>query len=665
MANAQGISGVSAYFSMMIGLSSIIPQRFKHTAFWLLGLIWLSFSHPLYSQTPGDSLLQAMETTVDSSQKLALLQEIYQPLIYDDPQSCIRYARQALEIAEGLNDFEGEVDALQTIAWVYQGLSYLDLALDRSLRAERICKAKGLEEPLGNIYNTMGSIEYGNNNAVGAIDYFRRSLEIRRKFGPQSSVAASLNNIGLLSMETEELDTAREYLSSALGLYSEIDFKRGEITVMGNLGDLFRMEKDFNQARDQFQEAIDKADAASLEDLVVSLSYALAVTEKEAGNRARSRNLLEAIVDSSDRGNPLNAIVYGELAGMAEEKGELKKALTYLKIQSEINDSLKARERIDQLESVQTINKISLEEKELEFKEQQDALSQEEQLKRAQLVSGLYLLGAIFLLVIAVTLFLRFREHRRLSQRLSVEVEDRTEALVKANTELNTFIYQSSHDLRGPINTIMGLQQLLEDGSLETPQVATMLDRKVRQLEKGQRSLVHSMELRNREPTISPVKIRELLADVLKRIREDNASRTVDFQFDIENGLIFPIDPWVLAVTLEHLIDNAVVFQSNERNSWVKIGARVKGASLEISISDNGIGMSDEIRQHACQMFYRGSNQSTGNGLGLYNVQLAIDLLGGSIQFEGFPGKGTTVRAVFSEIREEEERPEPESIENS
>ncbi len=649
----------------MYGLFSIILHFIKHATIGLLGMIVLSFSNLLYSQAPDDSLLLIMKSTVDSSQKLSLLQEIYQPLIYDDPQSCIRYARQALEIAEDLRDFEGEVDALQTIAWVYQGLSYLVLALDRSFRAEHICKSKGLEEPLGNIYNTMGSIEYGNNNLRGAIDYFRRSLVIRRKFGPQSSVAASLNNIGLLSMETEEMDTAREYLTAALGLYKEIDFERGEITVMGNLGDLFRMEKDFNQARSQFQEAIDKAHTASLEDLVVSLNYALAVTEKEAGNLTQSRYLLEAIVDSSDRENPLNAIVYGELAGMAEEKGELKKALTYLKIQSEINDSLKARERVDQLESVQTINKISLEEKELEFKEQQDALSQEEQLKRAKLVSGLYLLGAIFLLVIAVTLFLRFREHRRLSRRLSVEVEDRTEALVKAHSELNTFIYQSSHDLRGPINTIMGLQQLLEDGSLETTQVATMLDRKVRQLEKGQRSLVHSMELRNREARRSLVDIRELLADVLKRIREDSASRSVDFRFDIESGLIFPIDPWVLAVTLEHLIDNAVVFRSNERNPWVKIGARLKGTSLEISISDNGIGMSDEVREHACQMFYRGSNQSTGNGLGLYNVQLAIDLLRGSIGFEGIPGKGTTVRVVFSEILEEEERPEPESIENS
>lgn len=613
----------------------------------LCGLLLLCFPSGIKADTGNDSLAKVLESIVDSSAKLATLQEIYTPLIYDDPQSCIRYARQALDIAVGLGDYEAEVDALQTIAWVYQGLNYLDLALDRSLKAEGICKTRGLEEPLGNIYNTLGSIEYGSGNPNEAINYFRRSLVIRRKFGPQSKVAASLNNIGMLSMEIEELDTARHYLNEALELYKEIDFERGEITVMGNLGDLDRMEKDFDAARSYFGNAILQAKEASLSDLEHTLQHALAITERDAGNRREARRLLEEIVDSTEGEDPLSAMVFGELAAMAEERGDLNKALTYLKLQAEIKDSLKAWEREDQLASVQTVNKISLEEKEIEFQEQQDALTKDAKLKRAQLVSGLYLVGALALLIVAITLFMRFREHRRLNRRLSVEVEERTDELLRANSELNTFIYQSSHDLRGPINTIMGLQQLLEGGTVETEQVANMLDRKVRQLEKGQRSLVHSMELRNRALSKTPVDIRELVADVIKNVRQGNRADKVDFQFDIQKGT-YSTDPWVISVLLEHLIDNAIVFSSEKRKARIRIGARILEDGLEMEISDNGIGMTEEVRQNATKMFYRGSNISTGNGLGLYNVQLAVDLLRGHLRFEGTPGKGTTIRLKFS-----------------
>ncbi len=596
----------------------------------------------------GDSINQVIASITDSTRKLATLQEIYTPLIYDDPQACIRYARQALEIAVLLGDFEAEVDALQTIAWVYQGLNYLDLALDRSLKAEQICKTNGLEEPLGNIYNTLGSIEYGTGNLKEAIDYFRRSLEIRRKFGPESSVAASLNNIGLLSMETEELDTARQYLQEALVLYKEIGFERGEITVMGNLGDLARIEENYGEARSSFQSAIDQAEGASLADLEFTLQHALAITERDAGNQGQARRLLEEIVDSTEGSDPLSAMVYGELAAMAEKNGDLRKALNYLKLQSAINDSLKVRERDDQLESVQTLNKISLEEQEIQFQQQQDALTKDAKLKRAQLVSGLYLIGALALLVVAITLFMRFREHRRLSQRLSVEVEERTRDLIHANSELNTFIYQSSHDLRGPINTIMGLQQLLEGGTVETAQVANMLDRKVRQLEKGQRSLVHSMELRNRKLESTVVNIKELVSEVVKQIVQGKEARNVKFQLDIEDQLTYQTDPWVLSVLLEHLVDNAVVFSSGKSKPRVRIGAKTTGETLELTIEDNGIGMTDEVKRQATKMFYRGSNRSTGNGLGLYNVQLAVDLLQGELHFEGTPGGGATIRIILA-----------------
>ncbi len=142
--------------------------------------------------------------------------------------------------------------------------------------------------------------------------------------------------------------------------------------------------------------------------------------------------------------------------------------------------------------------------------------------------------------------------------------------------------------------------------------------------------------------------IRELVDGVIKPFRQEKAASKVDFQFDIENGLTYQTDSWVLSILLEHLVDNAVVFSAEKNRPRVRIGARMKGETLELSVEDNGIGMTDEVKNQATKMFYRGSNRSTGNGLGLYNVQLAVDLLEGELHFEGTPGGGTTVRVTLA-----------------
>ena len=56
-----------------------------------------------------------------------------------------------------------------------------------------------------------------------------------------------------------------------------------------------------------------------------------------------------------------------------------------------------------------------------------------------------------------------------------------------------------------------------------------------------------------------------------------------------------------------------------------------KGENLEIRISDNGIGIKDDIRNQIFNMFYRGSEKSTGNGLGLYIVQKTVNKINGKI----------------------------------
>ncbi|MTI29233.1 sensor histidine kinase, partial [Xanthovirga aplysinae] len=68
--------------------------------------------------------------------------------------------------------------------------------------------------------------------------------------------------------------------------------------------------------------------------------------------------------------------------------------------------------------------------------------------------------------------------------------------------------------------------------------------------------------------------------------------------------------------------------------SYVKVGVRKKEEFLVIELRDNGLGMSEEVKEKVFDMFFRGIESSSGPGLGLYLVKNAVDFLKGRISLE-------------------------------
>ena len=91
-----------------------------------------------------------------------------------------------------------------------------------------------------------------------------------------------------------------------------------------------------------------------------------------------------------------------------------------------------------------------------------------------------------------------------------------------------------------------------------------------------------------------------------------------------------------------NIIGNAVKF--SKENGTVKISIdNDENDYITVSISDNGIGMSEEVQRHVFEKFYQGDNshKSKGNGLGLAIVKSVADLSGAKIEVESEPDKGS------------------------
>jgi signal transduction histidine kinase len=128
----------------------------------------------------------------------------------------------------------------------------------------------------------------------------------------------------------------------------------------------------------------------------------------------------------------------------------------------------------------------------------------------------------------------------------------------------------------------------------------------------------------------------QFIQSIKCRLSEVNADNRVRIEFENKVGDAFASDAVLLSHIIVNLMENSIVFRS-ENEPFVKCVLRTEGQRLMIEVMDNGIGIPPDIRDRIFEMFYRGSVKSKGNGLGLFIVKKALELLEGSIDIKSEP----------------------------
>lgn len=227
------------------------------------------------------------------------------------------------------------------------------------------------------------------------------------------------------------------------------------------------------------------------------------------------------------------------------------------------------------------------------------------------------------------------------------DLKSTLEELSERNFELDQLMYKTSHDLRSPLSSILGLVNLANLDPNNHQTYLNKIEGRIKKLDEFIRSMLNYARVNRGEIHFEQINLRELIQDCIRELDHLESFGSVKTDVNVSHeSHTFKSDPLRMRIIISNIISNAYKYHQPGVKSKLKIDASLNPMFAEIVIRDNGIGIQREHLKKIFNMFYRATEKSQGSGLGMYIVKQAIDKLKGSISVKSTFGKGTTIKIV-------------------
>jgi len=222
---------------------------------------------------------------------------------------------------------------------------------------------------------------------------------------------------------------------------------------------------------------------------------------------------------------------------------------------------------------------------------------------------------------------------------------EKNNELSKLNTELDRFVYSTSHDLMAPLSSVKGLIYLtrMSEDKNETSSLLSMMEERVESLQKFIRDISDYSRNSRIEVTNENFSIHKLVKSILENLRFYPNIKKINIELNIPANLHIISDPNRIQIVLSNLITNSIKYSDiSKENCFVKISTSIHETEVQFRIEDNGIGIKEDHLNSVFEMFYKASENSEGSGLGLYIVKQTIEKLNGTISVSSKYRMGTS-----------------------
>jgi two-component system NtrC family sensor kinase len=650
-----------------------------------------------------DSLRQVLDKTSNDTLKMFVYRCLGFHYQEKDRDSSFYFHSRQLAMARKLKMKIWQGDALDLTAWVLAYLKNYSLSVEYFLEGIKILEDKDCEKniwmpelfsdvkspekarlnSLGFIYNDLSQLYKGSGNRSSEIATLKKGLKIGEESKNDALIGLVCANLAQVYLSLGKLDSALNYGQNGLRHINTSGYKTYKGYVLNTLGNVYLKNKDYNTARNYFDSSIAASIAANSLLELPPVYLSVAELYRSEGKIDSAILFAKRALAGGDRvgGSEMLNQSYHTLYKLYEAKQDRDSAYAYLQLDKMLGDSLNAAEK----GKIYAYQDISFSE---QMKLREEAFQRSERESR---IRTYILIGGIGVIMIIAFLLYRNNLNRRkanlLLQKQNEEIESQKNKVEQALTALKSTqaqLIQSekmaslgeltagiAHEIQNPLNFVNNFSEVSEEmiveaeGSRqeagENSNVVTELLTDIKQnLQKinhhGKRAdaivkgmLQHSRSTTgNRELTDVNDLVDEYTKLAFHAFKGKDNSFDVKLQTDFDAAVgAIELAPQEIGRVLLNVLNNAF-YAVNERrkkdsafSAEVNVQTKKTTKGIEISVRDNGGGISANIVDKIFQPFFTTKPTGQGTGLGL---SLAYDIVkahGGELRTETKEGEGS------------------------
>lgn len=574
-----------------------------------------------------------------------------------------------------IDDREGVARSSNQTGKIYRFMGDYSTALDHHLRALKIYtdleNKKGIAVSMissGDAYQKLGKSDL-------ALDYFNQAIEMCKASNDETTIVDAYISKGDLHWHEGDNDLALYFFEEALkimGSDSKPGFDRSG--VINNLGNVYREKGDYSKALDYYDQSLSLSSSVGDKNLIAVIQKNIGITYKLTGDYQQATDFLRKSKDLAGQIR-LQGVYKESLEQLSEAyalAGNYKNALDYYKELSNLNQQVAQEQASDKISLIQLGYHLKDEAQKQTIREIDLNLRvlKERNIRNIIILFTLFSIAFIFILWSRYRMKLRTNtELKNLNTDLEKRVEERTKRLKEendrrkiahehaqqANESKNRFLANISHEVRTPINAIIGFCDITIKTGVEEQHKLNL--QRIKDSSEHLLALIKDLldysqiDIGKTELKKTPFHLKELMESVINAFFLDAKSKKLKIVLDIHENVPLDLlgDKEVIRQIMYNLIGNAVKF-TEEGGVNIKIQVSENGLEndkikLLCSVEDTGIGIS-KMKQKLIFMDFSQENDSTsrkygGAGLGLTISKHFIQLMDGEIWVESEKGKGS------------------------
>jgi len=581
-----------------------------------------------------------------------------------DYELALQYEKAALEMAYQINDEEAISFALNNLGVVYENRSNWPKALECYQKSLLIDERQKNYKDAAIAASNIASIHKIKGNYSDALEYCIKGMNYAGKIGFKTGLCYNYEYMGHIYVAQGNYDKAWEYQQKTLALQKEIGNQQGVVIAYRDLADILVLQGRLAEAMEYYNTSIKISQSISYKRTEISSYIGISVIYRKQQNVRKAYEYSKKAYGMATEMDDLKLISQsaGILAESSEKLGFYKEAYAAHAAFKTMSDSLYNEENIRRISNLEYEYKSEKEKALVKQEQQKKDRLQAEELKKQKLVRNTFIIGFLFMILLALIIWRGLVQKRKANQQLhakNLEINKQAKELIKSNQslkQLSQFKEEMTnmviHDLKNPLSTMIHvdiLAEVADKDELIKHLACRMLNMIENTLDVYKNETVELVLNKENQDLLTIINSAIEEVDFLAKFN------LLHFNILLENKIGVNSDAMVLRRVFSNILSNAVKFSSSNEVITIKADTLVNSL-LKVSIHNKGSYISPEQQQHIFKKF--GQLKSTANrkmhstGLGLTYCSMAIEAHGGHIGVESTKEDGTTFWFTLPEAKQ-------------